>query len=266
MEKELLDRIKACKKKRKMTNEELAQKTGIANSTLAKMLANLSDDMKLSNVIALAEALDVSLEYLVYGTDQTGEVLSESEHQLIAHYRKLDSYGKELVGKVMQLEYTRNQESTAVRRTIRVLPGAAPATAEEKENKEQNAFGARRVIPFYSSLRASAGHGQYLAEDFAKVEDISIPDVDRTRDADMAVQIAGNSMEPKYHSGDILLVHQGGDLQIGDLGLFYCDGEAYFKVFDGDRLLSLNTMYDPIPLSKFSQVYCFGKIIGRLKK
>ena len=268
MDSGFIERLREAKKRKKMTQEELAEATGIAGSTLAKILANLQDDIKLSNAVGLAKALDVSLSYLVYG-EEADELAAKSPDRmrLLHQYASLDSYGRTMVDEVLRLEYTRNQESTTIRQTIKVRLPVQGTALESRPSIEKDArtSGSRRIIPFYTSLRASAGRGQYLDEDFAGVEEISIPDVERTRDADMAVQIAGNSMEPKYHNGDILLVRQGGELQIGDLGLFSCDGEAYFKVFDGERLLSLNKLYDPIPLSRFNEVYCFGKIIGRLK-
>ena len=62
----------------------------------------------------------------------------------------------------------------------------------------------RRSISLYD-LPVSAGIGELLS-DSTHVEDISIPDDARTAEADYALRINGDSMEPKYRSGDILLV------------------------------------------------------------
>ncbi len=62
-----IDRIKQVKSEKKITNDKLAELTGIPLSTLSKMLAGISDSPKLSNVVCIAEALGCSLDYLVSG-------------------------------------------------------------------------------------------------------------------------------------------------------------------------------------------------------
>ena len=53
-----LDRIKAIKSERKITTDKLAEMTGIPLGTLSKLLAGISDSPKLSNIVAISEALD----------------------------------------------------------------------------------------------------------------------------------------------------------------------------------------------------------------
>ena len=121
----------------------------------------------------------------------------------------------------------------------------------------------RRNIVIYD-LPVSAGPGIYL--DDTSTEEINIPDNEKTASADFALRISGNSMEPKYHNGDVLLVEKSNDIEEGDLGIFILDGNGYFKKFGGDRLISLNPEYDDIMLRDFSDVVCCGKVIGRLKR
>ena len=61
------DRIKQLKSQKKITNEQLSDMTGIPLGTLSKILAGISDSPKLSNMVAICEALDCSLDYIVYG-------------------------------------------------------------------------------------------------------------------------------------------------------------------------------------------------------
>lgn len=110
----------------------------------------------------------------------------------------------------------------------------------------------------------SAGIGEFLSD--AHATEISIPDVAQTVDADFALRIAGDSMEPNYHDGDILLVRRTESVTPGELGIFVLDGCGYFKKFDGDRLLSLNPAYPPILLKNFTQTACCGQVIGRMRK
>ena len=122
----------------------------------------------------------------------------------------------------------------------------------------------RRSIGLYD-MPVSAGVGEFLA-DSTRIEDIVIPDDPRTAEADYALRINGDSMEPKYHSGDILLVQHAETVEEGELGIFVLDGAGYFKKYGGDHLISLNPRYAPIPLRDFANVACYGRVVGKLKK
>jgi SOS-response transcriptional repressor LexA len=97
-------------------------------------------------------------------------------------------------------------------------------------------------------------------------EDISIPDNFKTKGADFAVRISGHSMEPRYRDGDVLLVQECESVENGELGIFVLDGSGYFKIFGGDRLISINPDFADIPLSDFGEAACCGKVIGKLRK
>ena len=122
----------------------------------------------------------------------------------------------------------------------------------------------RRSIGLYD-MPVSAGAGEFLA-DATRVEDIVIPDDLRTAEADYALRINGDSMEPKYRSGDILLVQSTDAVEEGELGIFVLDGAGYFKKYGGDHLISLNPKYPPIRLKDFEDASCCGRVVGKLKK
>ena len=122
----------------------------------------------------------------------------------------------------------------------------------------------RRSIGLYD-MPVSAGVGEFLA-DSTRIEDIVIPDDPRTAEADYALRINGDSMEPKYHSGDILLIQSADTVEEGELGIFVLDGSGYFKKYGGDHLISLNPKYSPIMLKDFEDVSCCGRVVGKLKK
>ena len=122
----------------------------------------------------------------------------------------------------------------------------------------------RRSIGLYD-MPVSAGVGEFLA-DAARVEDIVIPDDPRTAEADYALRINGDSMEPKYRSGDVLLIQTADAVEEGELGIFILDGSGYFKKYGGDHLISLNPKYPPIPLKDFEDVACCGRVVGKLKR
>ena len=260
-----IKRIKQLKSEKKMTNDELAEKTGIAVGTLSKILAGISESPKLSNFVAICEALNCSLDYIMYGIEENPNnyTLEEGEIALIEKYRALDARGKETVGALIEKEMELSPTKPEAKSTTRFggpLPLAARLSAAYADNK--NGF-ARRTLPLYD-LPVSAGVGVMLDADTA--EEITVSDNSRTREADFALRISGNSMEPRYRDGDILLVQEADTVEFGELGIFILDGNGFFKVFGGDRLYSLNPEYGDILLKDFDDVRVAGRVIGKLKK
>ncbi len=260
-----LQRIKEKKRAMGMTNEELSEKTGIPQGTLNKILTGVSDDPKLSTLTALARVFDVSIDYIVYG-DGEALHLSKTEEELIRSYRALDKTGRELVSLVVSKEAERfaPAEEEAPAASSRVLsPGRFKFTSEASAPAADSRF----RLPLYD-LPVSAGRGSLL--DGTGAEYITLTSGGTTLDADFALRVSGNSMEPRYLDGDIILVHEQPDVGIGELGIFVCsDGvtsEGYFKRFGGDRLISINPEYDDIYLDGFKSVICRGKVIGRLPR
>ena len=263
-----IDRIKQLKAERRITNDELAAMTGIPLGTLSKILAGFSDSPKLSNIVSICAALGCSLDYIVSGLPENHNnyTLEVGEIRLIENYRRLDDHGKELVTLVLDKECER----------IRTADYGARAVEERSDRKilktpnvkkyapdlASSGLG-KRNLPLYG-LSVSAGTGVFLDDTVA--EEISIPDNARTEGADFAVRISGNSMEPKFRDGDVLLVQDCDGVEIGELGIFVLDGAGYFKKYAGDRLVSLNPEFGDIPLRDFSEVSCCGRVIGKLKR
>ena len=264
-----LDRIKKKKNELKLTNDQLAERSGIPLGTLSKILAGMSDSPKLSNLIALCGALGCSVEYIVSGTPDNHHnyTLNVEEIALIEDYRRLDGWGRSLIDSVMSNQLERlgaaaesEKEETVPVKVTRVLPAVSSVNRYAGEPVPRT--GKRQISLF--ELPVSAGAGVYLDE--AQADTIQIPDSDKTADADYALRISGNSMEPKYHNGDILLVQSAESVENGELGIFLLDGSGFFKMYAGDRLLSLNPDYGPILLKDFSNVQCKGRVVGRLKR
>ena len=252
-----IERIKNLKNERKITNQRLSELTGIPIGTLSKILAGISDSPKLSNIISICEALGCSIDYIVTGKEENPNnyLLDDGEIQLIESYRALDEHGKELVVLVLDKEKERlTKESYG-------LGGGMTRTAKVLEGP--TLYAGKRTLRLYE-LPVSAGHGEFL--DGNNFETIRIPDGPATKSASYALRISGNSMSPKYHDGDILLVEKRDSVEYGDLGIFVLDNSGYFKKYGGDRLISLNPDYDDLILSQFESVSCLGKVLGKVKR
>lgn len=60
----LAERIQYAMKVRGMSQADLARATGISTSNVAHIVTGKTKDPQLSNVLKIAQALDVSLDYL----------------------------------------------------------------------------------------------------------------------------------------------------------------------------------------------------------
>ena len=233
-----LDSIKKIKKEKNLTNEALSEMSGISLGTLNKLLSGATEDPKLSTLAALRKTFDVSMDKMLGFSDDA------PDGDLIEKYSSLDRAGRETV------DYIINKESARVAREREARPYALDAPQ------------IRRIKLFDTA--ASAGTGTYLSE--SESTEISVYSNPVTDSADFAVRVSGDSMMPRYHDGDILLVEQTAKVEDGELGIFTLDGEAFFKKFGGDRLISLNPDYKDIPIKSYNEIHCFGRVIGRLRK
>lgn len=264
MEYTYIDRIKTIKSEKKITNDALSEMTGIPLGTLSKILAGISDSPKLSNIVAICDALDCSLDYILTGIPENTNnyTLEESEMTLIENYRKLDKHSRELVSLVINKEAERANDSGLDMRARTSRTQGRAVILGRDSMKQAAGLGKRKISLF--DLPVSAGTGVFLTD--TESVTISIPSTAQTEGADFALRIKGNSMEPKYKDGDILLVEECESVEYGELGIFILDGDGYFKKYEGDRLVSLNPDYAPILLKNFDETSCCGRVIGKLKR
>lgn len=119
-----------------------------------------------------------------------------------------------------------------------------------------------RSLPLYS-LAVSAGTGQFLdGENYEMVEvGAEVPE-----GANFGVRVAGDSMEPRFHDGEVIWVHQQRSLMTGEIGIFLYDGCAYLKELSVGRdslaLHSLNPRYADIVVSPELPLRVLGKVIS----
>lgn len=110
--------------------------------------------------------------------------------------------------------------------------------------------------------KASAGYGQYV--DDADIEMVyvkeSVPE-----NAGFGIHVSGDSMEPKFHNGDLVWVEKKDTLNSGDIGVFYLDGNIYIKRLEYGNgtpcLKSLNRKYKAIPIRDTSVFTVWGKVL-----
>lgn len=228
------------------TPTALALQLGLSkgNTSSWKKGGNPSADI----LIKIADELNCTVDLLLGRTEKSSSAvkLDSDEQLLIGYFKNLSDISKGIIlGRAEQL--------------AELEKPVAYASANEIEPEES------RLKINCSTYQVSAGAGFELGEGDEWYE-IEVPDTSEARKADFALQIKGNSMEPIYFDGDIVLVKKQPSVNLGQIGIFSIEGNGYIKKFGGDRLISLNDEYDDIKFSDYDEerIRCFGKVIGRV--
>lgn len=120
-----------------------------------------------------------------------------------------------------------------------------------------------RLLPLYE-IAVSAGRGSYLDE--SPYEMIEVPGY-VPKNADFALRVKGDSMEPLYLDGQVIWVREQPSLDSGEIGVFYYIDSSFCKkyIIGGDgavTLRSLNAAYDDIFVDRREAFKVIGKIVS----
>lgn len=170
------------------------------------------------------------------------EATPDEFNQIIKPYRALDNAGRQAVNYILEHETARVKQLHQV-----------------KEDSVQQDDRMKRIIPYYGKTAAA---GSSVA--FPDIMDgtIECDDTKITRAADFSIGVNGDSMEPTYFDGDVVLVCKTCDLDTGDIGIFQKDNAIFIKELGAEGLISHNPKYPP--MIDASDVFCLGKVIGKL--
>ena len=182
----------------------------------------------------LCDLLEVSADELI-GCKSMADRPTATEWNTLQKYRALDEHGKEVVDYMIDSEYKR------------------VATLSRKPKP-------RMLKMDYYTLPASAGTGNFLDSDLA--EELLVPESAEAEQADFVISVGGDSMEPTYHDGDKVFVKKCDSVDIGEVGIFVVNGDAYIKELGSKCLISHNEKYKPIRIGENDSVYCCGRVIG----
>ncbi|HEM2742065.1 TPA: helix-turn-helix domain-containing protein [Streptococcus suis] len=233
--------IRELRKSKKMTQVELAKKTGYKQNTISNH-ENGNRQLDEQDILKYAKALEVEPQVLF---DLSRTTLTATPNSLV----------EQISDKVVYLD----QKLKEPRHSAWISHGERLLSEQEKENTVNELQATYHTYNYYDQP-ASAGTGQYLND--VKVETIELP---IEVDADFVVPIYGDSMEPEYHSGDYIFVKLSVDLSDGDIGVFAYNGDAYIKQLritdQGAYLHSLNPDYDNIPITADTDFRTIGEVV-----
>ena len=194
----------------------------------------------INTVPLLCAALGVSISAF-FGAEENAGSLSREEQRRLSGYRHLNDVNKQLVVKMIDamLDIQEQEKRKFVQDNIRRIFKNAYKTAAGTGN------------PLDSARRGSY---EYLYAD---------PLIDR---ADEIITVTGNSMEPTFYDGDMLLVEHVQEVRAGEIGIFVADGDGYVKEYHEDGLYSHNPKYPVLKFNEDDNVRCVGRVLGALNE
>lgn len=228
--KKIGERIKEARLAQHLNQEELAERIGSKYRSISTW-ENGTAKPDCLTLIRLCEVLNISPNHLL-GFNMNVDTPSLNEWAILHKYRDIDEIGKDAVSAVLDAEYRR----VAKPKKARLLK-----------------------VDFYH-YPASAGTGNFLETETP--DEILVKECSEAEVADYVIPISGDSMEPTYHDGDKVFVEKCDSVEIGEIGIFVVNGDAYIKELGNRCLISHNTAYKPIKLSSSDSVYCCGRVIG----
>ena len=134
---------------------------------------------------------------------------------------------------------------------------------ESPRYSKRTARGAIRQLRFYD-IPVSAGTGQFLDSDHCELREVDdwVP-----AEADYAVRVSGDSMEPRFVDNQWIFVRELSTLVDGDIGIFFYEGDSYCKMLGRDEndnliLISLNEQYQSISIDNTDSFRVLGRVVG----
>lgn len=259
------ERVKELRKAQGLTLEQFGNRLGIGRSTISAIETG-QRSLTRQNLLSICREFSVREEWL---RDGEGPMEQQSSTVNIADLVArcgLDGEEKAVITQML-VKYFELQPETRwdiMRVFLNGLKSGTYSDPDVQHSEPEQA--ASTTVVFFPLLLsrqpASAGRGAYLGpEEFTTVY---VQKNSLTERASFAVPVSGNSMEPQFHDGDILLVEGADDIEVGEIGIFTLDGDGFVKQRGEGELISLNPEYETISMN--DSIWCNGRVIGTLPK
>lgn len=230
-------RVKYFREKKGMEQMALAEMLGVKSNAISNWEHGRTRP-DLNQIPKICKALGIGF-YDLFGEDDPMRTYTEKERSIINDYRYLTDQNKSLFDAVL-------------------------STLTERQRAEE-CPPITRLIKFNKQLAA----GFDISAEFEdEGEDIYLYSSTEVEDADWVFPVSGDSMEPEYHNGDLVLVKRYpscGKLRPGDVGAFMIGNETYIKEYQKDGLHSYNENYDTMHFNSDDHVILIGKIVATLE-
>ena len=234
---DIVDRIleTAAKNKGISSLKALEEELNFGNGTIGKWREKSPSCKKVKD---LADFLNTSIDYLVSGTENS--IADPNIKELINNYNKADIINK---GRILE-------------RAAALAEFSATKKVKNSYSELSNNELKKNTIKLFDTS-VSAGTG--IDIDYSTHTEITT--TEDTEGADFAVRVSGDSMTPRFRNADIVLVESTPRVDVGEIGIFILNGQAYIKELGENMLISLNKKYPPIEFTDSDSIYCQGRVI-----
>lgn len=120
----------------------------------------------------------------------------------------------------------------------------------------------------FQPIRLAAGPDAGI-RDITEAETLYLHNEAQLHRADGVYKVNGDSMEPTFHDGDMVLVEHipdGSALRFGEIGAFANGNESYVKEYQADGLHSHNEHYDVMRFdNEATPVFLIGRVLGSVR-
>lgn len=226
-----------------------------------KFFKELRDEKELT-LIELSEKTGVSKSYL---HDIENEKIAPSDkiiEKLFNFYKLSEEKEKELQ-KIIAYAKTPDLVMQEFEKTKKELNRMNSEINRLKNSSSEIAFtedDSYYSVPVYSYVRAGLNEVENMPE---PLYELNIP-LPKVRGDLIGIEVKGDSMEPKFHEGDIVLVKPGIVPENKEIGVFVVDNKTVIKIFNKDRsgrviLTSLNIEHEPIIVDEYTEFGVIGK-------
>lgn len=224
--------FKDLRDEKQLTLIELSERTGVSKSYL--------HDIENEKIAPSDKIIDKLLNFYTLSKEKTEEL-----QKIIAYAKTPDLVMKEFEKTKKEL----NKLSSEINRI--------KSKESEIEFKSNDNY---YSVPVYSYVRAGFNQAENAPEPLYEL-DIPLPKV---RGDLIGIEVKGDSMEPKFHQGDIVLVKAGVMPENKEIGVFVVDNKTVIKIFNKDKtgrviLTSLNIEHEPIIVDEYTEFGVIGK-------
>lgn len=226
--------IRYYREKQGMEQKELGAKIGVIGNTVCNWENGYSRP-DLNHIPNICKALNITL-YELFDLEDPMLICTEKEQELISNYRTLSKKNKYILENLID-------------------------TLKAADNID-NIPEIKMLVLYDRSLAAGIGDPTEFNE---TGEPIYLYTNEYVKRANCVFRVNGNSMEPKYSNGDLVLVQKApecSDLKPGDVGAFIVGNETYIKQYHNDGLHSFNPDYPDMHFDSETNVFFIGKVLG----
>lgn len=234
------ENLRALKAQSNMSMREISLKSGIPEPTLEKIFSGATKSPGVNTIQSLVHALGYTLDDIDSSSSKKIAPLYSSEAmKLAADYdTRMDDWGRKQVRSTADIEIARCAESVQ---------------SSSARKSDETVY----YITSWFYRPMSAGTGEQAGDE--QPENLRLIK-EPPRGTSYVAPINGDSMEPTYHSGDKLFIHACEEIEPGQIGVFFMDGQQWVKELGDGVLISHNPNYPPRPMTE--DIRCQGLVLG----